>query len=40
MKVRTRIKWYRNSASAEGAITGAGGILMGFADFQLSWPSK
>lgn len=33
MKVRTRIKWYRNSASAEGAITGAGGILMGFADF-------
>lgn len=33
LKVRTRIKWYRNSASAEGAITGAGGILMGFADF-------
>lgn len=33
MKVRSRIKWYRNSASAEGAITGAGGILMGFADF-------
>jgi uncharacterized protein (DUF697 family) len=33
LKVRSRIKWYRNSASAEGAITGAGGILLGFADF-------
>ena len=32
-KVRTRIKWYRNTASAEGAITGAGGILLGLADF-------
>lgn len=32
-KVRTRIKWYRNTASAEGAVTGAGGILLGFADF-------
>ncbi len=32
-KVRERIKWYRNTASAEGAITGAGGILLGFADF-------
>ena len=32
-KVRKRIKWYRNTATAEGAITGAGGILMGFADF-------
>lgn len=32
-KVRTRIKWYRNTASAEGAITGAGGILLGFVDF-------
>lgn len=33
MKVRSRIKWYRNTASAEGAVTGAGGILLGFADF-------
>ncbi|GAA0881018.1 ecs operon protein EcsC [Algoriphagus jejuensis] len=32
-KVRKRIKWYRNTASAEGALTGAGGILLGFADF-------
>lgn len=33
MKVRERIKWYRNTASAEGALTGAGGILLGLADF-------
>lgn len=33
MKVRSRIKWYRNTASAEGAVTGAGGILLGIADF-------
>jgi len=33
LKVKSRIKWYRNSASVEGAVTGAGGILMGFADF-------
>ena len=33
MRVRERIKWYRNTASAEGALTGAGGILLGFADF-------
>lgn len=33
MKVRERIKWYRNTASVEGALTGAGGILLGFADF-------
>lgn len=32
-KVRNRIKWYRNTASVEGALTGAGGILLGFADF-------
>lgn len=31
--VRKKIEAYRNAASAEGAITGAGGILMGFADF-------
>jgi uncharacterized protein (DUF697 family) len=32
-KVKKIIKRYRNAASAEGAITGAGGILMGLADF-------
>ena len=32
-KVRARIKWYKNTASAEGAVTGAGGILLGLADF-------
>jgi uncharacterized protein (DUF697 family) len=32
-KVRERIRWYRNTASVEGAVTGAGGILLGFADF-------
>ncbi len=31
--VRKKIETYRNTASAEGAITGAGGILMGLADF-------
>ncbi len=33
--VKERIEFYRKTASAEGAITGAGGILMGFADFPL-----
>lgn len=32
-KVRKIIKIYQNTASAEGAITGAGGILFGLADF-------
>lgn len=32
---KDRIKFYRNTASAEGAITGAGGILLGLADFPL-----
>ncbi|GMQ26818.1 EcsC family protein [Algoriphagus sp. oki45] len=32
-RIRERIKWYRNSASVEGAVTGAGGILLGLADF-------
>lgn len=31
--VRKKIKTYKNTASVEGAITGAGGILWGFADF-------
>lgn len=34
-RVLQRIKFYRNTAAAEGAITGAGGILLGLADFPL-----
>lgn len=34
-KVRDRIQTYKISAAAEGAITGAGGILLGLADFPL-----
>jgi uncharacterized protein (DUF697 family) len=34
-KVRERINFYKNTAAAEGAITGAGGILLGLADFPL-----
>ncbi|GGZ31119.1 ABC transporter-associated protein EcsC [Echinicola pacifica] len=33
LKIRDRVKWYQRTASVEGAVTGAGGILMGFADF-------
>jgi hypothetical protein len=33
--VRKKIKFYRNTATAEGAITGAGGILLGLADFPI-----
>jgi hypothetical protein len=33
--VRSRIKFYRNTAAAEGGVTGAGGILLGLADFPL-----
>ena len=33
LQVRKRIKWFRNAASLEGAITGAGGIILGLADF-------
>lgn len=32
-KVRGRIRFYQNTSAAEGAITGAGGFLMGLADF-------
>lgn len=35
MNVLERIKFYRNTATAEGAITGAGGILLGLADFPI-----
>jgi len=34
-KVEERIKFYRTTSAAEGAITGAGGILLGLADFPL-----
>lgn len=30
-----RIKWYKTTAAVEGGATGAGGILLGFADFPL-----
>ncbi|WP_303311154.1 EcsC family protein [Hymenobacter sp. BT730] len=33
--VRKRIRYYRNTAAAEGAVTGAGGFLLGLADFPL-----
>ena len=33
--VRERIKFYRNTATAEGAVTGAAGFLLGLADFPL-----
>jgi uncharacterized protein (DUF697 family) len=33
--VRTRIRYYRHAATAEGAVTGAGGFLLGLADFPL-----
>src|SRR3546814_11615900 len=33
-RVRGRIRFYRNAATAEGAVTGAGGILLGLADFR------
>jgi len=31
--VKKQIKFYQNTASIEGALTGAGGILLGFVDF-------
>ncbi|QCR22683.1 EcsC family protein [Pontibacter sp. SGAir0037] len=33
--VRDRIRFYNKAAAAEGGVTGAGGILLGFADFPL-----
>lgn len=35
LKVKQRIKFYKNTAATEGAITGAGGILLGLADFPI-----
>jgi hypothetical protein len=34
-RVIERIRFYRNTSAAEGAITGAGGILLGLADFPI-----
>lgn len=34
-KVKERIRFYSKTAATEGAITGAGGILLGLADFPL-----
>lgn len=34
-KVLQRINFYKNTAATEGAITGAGGILLGLADFPI-----
>ncbi|GHA57398.1 EcsC family protein [Pontibacter akesuensis] len=33
--VRERIKYYQHAAAAEGGVTGAGGFLLGLADFPL-----
>ncbi|HEX8429367.1 EcsC family protein [Hymenobacter sp.] len=33
--IRTRIRYYRNTAAAEGAVTGAAGFFLGLADFPL-----
>lgn len=33
--VRKKIDWYRKTAAIEGGITGAGGILLGLADFPI-----
>ena len=35
VRVTEKIKFYRNTAALEGGITGAGGILLGLADFPL-----
>jgi len=34
-KVREKISFYKTTAATEGAVTGAGGILLGLADFPL-----
>ena len=35
LRIAERIKFYRTTAAVEGGITGAGGILLGLADFPL-----
>lgn len=39
-RVEERIKFYRSSAAVEGGITGAGGILLGLADFPILFALK
>src|SRR6476620_11258557 len=34
-RVEEKIKFYQTTSAAEGAVTGAGGILLGLADFPL-----
>ncbi|HYH56840.1 MAG TPA: EcsC family protein [Anseongella sp.] len=34
-RAKGRIRFYRNTAAAEGAVTGAGGLLLGLADFPI-----
>lgn len=38
--IQERIKMYRTTAATEGGLTGAGGILLGLADFPLLWALK
>ena len=38
--IQERIKWYKTTAAAEGGVTGAGGILLGLADFPLLFGIK
>ncbi len=33
--IKEKIEWYKKTAAAEGGITGAGGILLAFADFPI-----
>ena len=35
MNVKNRVEFYQKTASVEGAVTGAGGFLMGLADFPI-----
>ncbi|HEY0895372.1 MAG TPA: EcsC family protein [Sphingobacteriaceae bacterium] len=35
MRIEQRVRFYRSTAVTEGALTGAGGILLGLADFPL-----
>lgn len=38
--VLEKVKFYKHTAAAEGGITGAGGILLGLADFPFFWALK
>ena len=35
LAVQKKINWYKNTAAVEGGLTGAGGILLGLADFPI-----